>query len=179
MTAQNSLEHLQLLLERVVYLLRRVVTEPSIFMGGRHHQDAQDAINAFETRVNANGGWKLLLNQGGMNSAHHESVLKAHGLTEAEFSLKYHAFTQQFERFLDRMAALDWRTQVLETKLELIERQSFAKTVRGTRKAARDALDIAEPIVGSAAEAIPFAKETLSALKELTSVFQGLIQAKH
>jgi hypothetical protein len=178
----TSWKHLQLLFERNVYLLKRIADEPALFMDGRHHQDARGAIEALEKRLKAAGGWKSLLNgpdkpNDPPKSIPHEA-LEVHGLLAKEFSLKYHAFDQQFQSFLDRMAELANRNQFLKAKLDQIEAQEFAKKVRSPGKIAQAALEIAQPIVGSAAEAIPGAKEILGALKEIGKVFGGLIQAK-
>ena len=178
MDEKNSSEHLQLLLERVVYLLKRIASEPALFIDGRHHQDAWNAIIALDQRITEDGGWNALLNHP-QDAPNRHARLTQHGLVGAELSLKYHAFDQPFQTFLDRMAALEWRTQILEAKLQKIEVEDFAKRVRGPGKSARAALGIAEPIVGSAAEAIPFAKEVLGALKEISGNFGALIQAKH
>jgi hypothetical protein len=178
MDEKNSSEHLKLLLERVVHLLKRIASEPALFMDGRHQQDAYDAISALDKRITAANGWTTLLNDP-TEASTRKAMLEQHGLIGPEFSLKYHAFDQRFQSFLDRMAALEWHTQIIEAKLQNIEVQDFAKKVRGPGKSARAALGIAEPIIESAAEAIPFAKDVLGALKEMSGVFGGLIQAKH
>jgi hypothetical protein len=198
-TTDESLADLKLVLERTMYVVRWIADTPQHLIDGQHHQVLRDAISALTRRLGEGisyaGFWSgnpkpdadgASGSPPGAASATQPdpiALLVQHGLTGAEWALKFEAFDRHFRAFLDRTALLQRREENLtlryeglDSRLSQLEAAEFFTKLRGN---AMGSLGIGATIAESAADAlseIPGAKGLLGSLREAAGALAALLK---
>lgn len=181
--------HLTLVLERLLWMMKRIAVLPELFVAGQHHQNLRLAIDELEEQI---------LNLGNLPSTNTRTVqqqlnavvahanqqeLRQHGLLGHQLRMKLDAFEAPFLAFVNGAALVESKYRDLNDRLMALEGRDFHKEVRELKPAAVAALGAGETIATSLGEAIVKSAEGLpggavvsSAIKESAGIFRSLIQ---
>jgi hypothetical protein len=190
-TPDRARAELANVLERMMWLLRRIAKEPDDLIDGQHHHVLREALAELDERIGEVGGLTQLVrypehfapapDQKRLAAAI-QSALKDHGLTGKEWALKFEAFDRNFRQVLDhlegrdktrdaqvldRLAYLEARDKTRDARMYEIVNANFVPP--DLRKSSGRTFEIGATIADSASEAlkeIPLANAIISSLKE-------------
>ncbi|SRR5260221_10774160 len=177
-TPEECLAELELVFERVMYVIEWIADTPAHLVDGQHHEVLRSAVAELGERINRVlhqgtvhknvGGFNMLFSQ-----VKNLQGLKDHGLTGAEWVLKFEAFDRHFRGFLDRIALLETRYDGLAQQADTLS------LLVDLRRDAGASLEMGATIADSAAEAlgeIPGAKALISTVKEAAGAVRSLLK---
>lgn len=180
-TTDQSLAELELVFERLMYVIQWIADTPTHLVDGQHHEVLREAVAALEERIKGvlhdgavgkeAGDWQGAFSRRYPPGMSHGG-LEQHGLTGPEWVLKFEAFDRHFRGFLDKVALLESRYQGLAGQVDTLS------SLVDLRRDARGALGMGETIADSALEAlseIPGAKALIGTVKEAAGAVKSLM----
>lgn len=167
-------------IESMLYVLKRIAADPASLVDGQHHQTFKNAVTELDKMAS-----EMLSHLRTPAAALPLQAYAEHGLTDSQLALKVDVFNRLFRQYLDLAALppqqLEQKRRDLDRLTLAAEEKRFAEELRrmlpwyrrlSLADAASDALAAGDVIVTSAAEVVPFGKNVLGALQELSGFTQ-------